>query len=49
MRGRLAVLKAYGGEFEFREYPVREVEAGADLDPTHTGGDLRVGSAYLAG
>jgi hypothetical protein len=49
MRGRVAVLKAYGGEFELREYPVPEVEPRGDLDPAHAGGDLRVGSAYLAG
>lgn len=31
MQGRVAVLKAYGGEFELREYPVPEVEPGAIL------------------
>ncbi len=31
MKGRVAVLKAYGGEFELREYPVPEVETGAIL------------------
>jgi D-arabinose 1-dehydrogenase-like Zn-dependent alcohol dehydrogenase len=31
MKGRVAVLKAYGGEFELGEYPVPEVEAGAIL------------------
>jgi len=31
MTGRIAVLKAYGGEFELREYPVPEVEPGAVL------------------
>jgi L-iditol 2-dehydrogenase len=31
MNGRIAVLKAYGGEFELREYPVPEVEPGAIL------------------
>jgi threonine dehydrogenase-like Zn-dependent dehydrogenase len=31
MKGRVAVLKAYGGEFELREYPVPEVEPGAML------------------
>jgi L-iditol 2-dehydrogenase len=31
MRGRVAVLRAYGGEFELREYPVPEVETGAIL------------------
>lgn len=31
MNGRIAVLKAYGGEFELREYPVPEVEPGAVL------------------
>ena len=31
MNGRVAVLKAYGGEFELREYPVPEVEPGAIL------------------
>jgi L-iditol 2-dehydrogenase len=31
MKGRIAVLKAYGGEFELREYPVPEVEPGAIL------------------
>ena len=31
MKGRVAVLKAYGGEFELREYPVPEVEPGAIL------------------
>jgi L-iditol 2-dehydrogenase len=30
-KGRVAVLKAYGGEFELREYPVPEVEPGAIL------------------
>jgi threonine dehydrogenase-like Zn-dependent dehydrogenase len=29
--GRVAVLKAYGGEFELREYPVPEPETGAIL------------------
>jgi threonine dehydrogenase-like Zn-dependent dehydrogenase len=29
--GRIAVLKAYGGEFELREYPVPEPERGAIL------------------
>jgi hypothetical protein len=38
MKGRVAVLKAYGGEFELREYPVPEVEAGAILiRPTRAG------------
>ncbi len=31
MQGRVAVLREYGGEFELREYPVPEVEAGAIL------------------
>jgi L-iditol 2-dehydrogenase len=31
MNGHIAVLKAYGGEFELREYPVPEVEPGAIL------------------
>src|SRR5258705_931322 len=31
MKGRVAVLKAYGGEFELREYPVRDPEPGAIL------------------
>jgi hypothetical protein len=31
MKGRVAVLRAYGGEFELREYPVPEVEPGALL------------------
>jgi L-iditol 2-dehydrogenase len=31
MKGRIAVLRAYGGEFELREYPVPEVEPGAIL------------------
>jgi L-iditol 2-dehydrogenase len=31
MNGRVAVLKAYGGEFELREYPVPDVEPGAIL------------------
>src|SRR5688500_16670509 len=31
MKGRIAVLKAYGGEFELREYPVPDVEPGAIL------------------
>ena len=31
MNGRIAVLKAYGGEFELREYPVPDVEPGAIL------------------
>ena len=31
MTGRVAVLRAYGGEFELREYPVPEVEPGAIL------------------
>jgi hypothetical protein len=26
MKGRVAVLKAYGGEFELREYPVPDPE-----------------------
>ena len=29
MNGRVAVLKAYGGEFELREYPVPDPEPGA--------------------
>src|SRR2546427_601788 len=31
MQGRIAVLKAYGGEFELREYPVPDPEPGAIL------------------
>src|SRR6266545_5739622 len=31
MKGRVAVLRAYGGEFELREYPVPDVEPGAIL------------------
>jgi hypothetical protein len=31
MKGRVAVLKTYGGEFELREYPVPDVEPGAIL------------------
>jgi threonine dehydrogenase-like Zn-dependent dehydrogenase len=31
MKGRVAVLKAYGGDFELREYPVPDPEAGAVL------------------
>lgn len=31
MQGRVAVLKAYRGEFELREYPVPDVEPGAIL------------------
>jgi threonine dehydrogenase-like Zn-dependent dehydrogenase len=31
MQGRVAVLRAYGGDFELREYPVPEVEPGAIL------------------
>ncbi len=31
MTGRVAVLKAYGGDFELREYPVPEPEPGAVL------------------
>src|SRR5215813_7048533 len=31
MKGRVAVLRAYGGEFDLREYPVPEVEPGAIL------------------
>ncbi len=31
MTGRVAVLRAYGGDFELREYPVPEVEPGAIL------------------
>ena len=31
MKGRIAVLKAYGGEFELREYPVSDPEPGALL------------------
>jgi threonine dehydrogenase-like Zn-dependent dehydrogenase len=31
MKGRVAVLRAYGGDFELREYPVPEVEPGAIL------------------
>jgi len=31
MTGRVAVLKAYGGDFELREYPVPEPEPGAIL------------------
>ena len=32
MNGRVAVLRAYGGEFELREYPVPDPEPGAILD-----------------
>ncbi|HEY3068544.1 MAG TPA: zinc-binding dehydrogenase, partial [Methylomirabilota bacterium] len=31
MKGRVAVLKAYGGDFELREYPVPDPEPGAVL------------------
>jgi hypothetical protein len=31
MNGRVAVLKAYGGDFELREYPVPDPEPGAVL------------------
>lgn len=31
MKGRIAVLRDYGGQFELREYPVPEVEPGAIL------------------
>src|ERR1051326_7572968 len=31
MKGRVAVLKAYGGEFDLREYPVPDPEPGAIL------------------
>jgi D-arabinose 1-dehydrogenase-like Zn-dependent alcohol dehydrogenase len=31
MTGRVAVLKAYGGDFELREYPVPDPEPGAIL------------------
>jgi L-iditol 2-dehydrogenase len=31
MKGRVAVLRDYGGEFELREYPVPDVEPGAIL------------------
>ena len=31
MTGRVAVLKAYGGDFELREYPVPEPAPGAIL------------------
>ena len=31
MKGRIAVLKAYGGEFELREYPVPDPDPGAIL------------------
>jgi len=31
MRGRVAVLREYGGEFDLREYPLPEVEPGAVL------------------
>src|SRR5215471_7598908 len=31
MKGRVAVLRAYGGEFDLREYPAPEVEPGAIL------------------
>jgi D-arabinose 1-dehydrogenase-like Zn-dependent alcohol dehydrogenase len=31
MKGRVAVLRAYGGEFELREYPVPDVEPGVIL------------------
>jgi len=31
MMGRVAVLKAYGGDFELREYPVPDPEPGAIL------------------
>ena len=31
MRGRVAVLRAYGGDFELRDYPVPDPEPGAIL------------------
>ena len=31
MKGRVAVLPAYGGDFELREYPVPDPEPGAVL------------------
>jgi D-arabinose 1-dehydrogenase-like Zn-dependent alcohol dehydrogenase len=31
MMGRVAVLKAYGGDFELRAYPVPDPEPGATL------------------
>lgn len=31
MTGRVAVLRAYGGDFELREYPVPDVEPSAIL------------------
>ena len=50
MKGRVAVLRAYGGEFDLREYPVPDVEPGALLvrltrgecaDPICTSGAAR--------
>jgi L-iditol 2-dehydrogenase len=38
MKGRIAVLRAYGGEFELREHPVPEVEPGAILVRLSTAG-----------
>src|SRR5262245_47571450 len=38
MTGRVAVFKAYGGEFELREYPVPDPEPGAIvIKPTRAG------------
>ena len=48
MKGRVAVLRAYGGEFELREYPVPEVEPGAILVQADPGGGVRLRPAHLA-
>jgi NADPH:quinone reductase-like Zn-dependent oxidoreductase len=47
MKGRVAVLRAYGGEFDLREYPVPEVEPGALLVRLTRAG-VWIRSAYLA-
>jgi D-arabinose 1-dehydrogenase-like Zn-dependent alcohol dehydrogenase len=52
MTGRVAVLKAYGGDFELREYPVPDPEPGAILIRLTRagvcGGDLRISRAALS-
>ena len=48
MKGRVAVLKAYGGEFELREYPVPDPEPGRDPDQADPRGRVRLRSPHLA-
>jgi hypothetical protein len=48
MKGRVAVLKAYGGKFELREYPVPDVEPRHHSRDAHARRHLRLRPPHLA-